>query len=98
MSSTAIEITAKQPDIQYAPDFEKYQARGKLRLQSETLPKTVPDGFPEKLSGDMVWDGKDLKDRYNWTYELSDAEIEEIEGGLAHFKCKLSFTEAFISI
>lgn len=86
MSTTTVQAVSKQPDIQYAPDFEKYQARTKLRLQSQDLPTTLPDGFPSQLTGGLVWEGKTLKDKYNWTYELNSTEVQEIEEGLAHFK------------
>lgn len=86
MSVTTVKASSKQPDIQYAPNLEKYQARTKLRLQSQDLPTTLPDGFPSQLTGDLVWEGETLKDKYNWTYELNSAEVQEIEDGLAHFK------------
>lgn len=49
-----------QPDIAYHPDWDKYQARTARRLQSEALPKTLPDGFPPELKGQLVWDGETI--------------------------------------
>ena len=88
--TTVTQTAAQQPDIQYAPSLEKYQTRTRLRLQSEDLPKTLPPSFPQKLSGDLVWEGENLQDKYDWVYELSASQIEEIETALAHFKCRLT--------
>ena len=49
-----------QPDIAYAPDFEKYQARTARRLAERKLATTLPEGFPSELRGDLVWEGKTL--------------------------------------
>ncbi|KAI1738278.1 TfdA family taurine catabolism dioxygenase TauD [Xylaria scruposa] len=75
-----------QPDISYHPDYEKYQARVARRLQEGNLPKSLPEGFPEKLTGDLVWDGQTVADTYNWTYVLSPEHLAEIDRAVAHFK------------
>ena len=77
-----------QPDIEYAPNFAKYQARTARRLAEENLQKALPEGFPERLTGDLVWAGETLTDTYDWTYVLSEEQLEEIEVALRHFKCK----------
>lgn len=77
-----------QPDIAYAPDFEKYQARTARRLAEGNIQKTLPERFPKELTGDLVWEGETLADAYDWTYVLSDEQLEEIETALQHFKCK----------
>lgn len=76
-----------QPDIEYAPNYAKFQARSERRLQTETLQTSVPDGFPEQLSGDMVWEGDKLAETYDWTYVLSEEQLIEIDAALKHFKC-----------
>jgi hypothetical protein len=76
-----------QPDIDYTPNLDKYHARVKRRQETENLEKSLPDGFPRQLQSKLVWNGADIKSRYNWTYELNTQEIEEIEEALAHFKC-----------
>ncbi|MBE3044996.1 hypothetical protein IMZ48_21040 [Candidatus Bathyarchaeota archaeon] len=75
-----------QPDIAYAPDFEKYQARTARRFAEEKLATTLPEGFPSELRGDLVWEGKTLAETYDWTYVLSEDQLEEIEDALKHFK------------
>ncbi len=77
-----------QPDIGYAPDLAKYHARVKHRKETEKLPTTLPDGFPEQLQSDLVWEGDSIGEDYNWTYSLNAEEIEEIEQALQHFKGK----------
>lgn len=79
-----------QPDIQYAPDYEKYLARGARRVQSEKLPKSVPEGFPEQLTGDLVWEGETLSKKYDWTYRLNEAQLAEIDNAVKHFKCEFA--------
>jgi hypothetical protein len=78
-----------QPDIDYAPDYQKYQTRRQRRLSTEKLDESLPPGFPERLESDLVWDGTDIAPRYNWVYELNDDEVQEIESALVHFKCSL---------
>lgn len=78
----------KQPDISYAPNYEKYLARAKRRLENERLQDSLPPGFPQKLDCELVWEGKDIVEKYDWVYELSPVEIDEIEHGLQHFKCE----------
>jgi hypothetical protein len=78
-----------QPDIDYTPNLGKYHARVKRRKENERLEKSLPERFPQKLQSNLVWDGTDITSRYNWTYELTEDEIKEIEAALSHFKCKL---------
>lgn len=85
--ATTVITAPQQPDISYAPNVEKWRARTQRRLQTETLTKELPRGFPKKLVSDLVWEGDEIKDRYNWVYELNEAELNEIEDALAHFKC-----------
>jgi hypothetical protein len=66
MGSVATETIVRQPDIHYKPDFEKYQARTKVRLQTEPLKQTsLPSGFPQQLVSDLVWEGEGLADKYD---------------------------------
>lgn len=88
MATATLFPSAVQPDIAYAPDFAKYQARTKKRLATEKLEKQgLPAGFPSQLKSDFVWDGDSVKRTYEWIHELSVAEVAEIESALKHFKC-----------
>jgi hypothetical protein len=78
----------QQPDIEYEPNIEKWRTRTRHRLGTEQLPQELPPGFPKKLVSDLVWQGDQLEGVYDWTYELNNAELDEIEQALAHFQCK----------
>ncbi|KAK3332621.1 hypothetical protein B0T19DRAFT_448578 [Cercophora scortea] len=75
-----------QPDIGYTPDHETYLARVRRRQETEALEKTLPEGFPPKLESELVWDGNDLAEHYDWDYKLTEEDLAEIEGALEHFK------------
>ncbi|KAL2846479.1 hypothetical protein BJX68DRAFT_256390 [Aspergillus pseudodeflectus] len=76
----------RQPDISYAPDYDKWQARAARRVAAGGLPDKVPEGFPEQLTGDLVWEGETLAETYDWTYVLNEKQLAEIDAALAHFK------------
>src|SRR5690242_14272298 len=82
----AIAEVATQPDIGYTPDHDKYLARVQRRLKNDNLNKTLPPGFPSELKSDLVWDNSDIADRFDWKYELTAADLDEIEKALQHFK------------
>ena len=77
-----------QPDISYHPAWNKYQARVSRRTQTESLPKSLPEGFPAELKGDLVWEGETLAQNYDWAYVLSADQQKEIDDAVTHFKCK----------
>ncbi|KAJ7090387.1 hypothetical protein B0H15DRAFT_779193 [Mycena belliarum] len=78
----------KQPDISYHPDEAKFRARTARRLAEDlTLPqKPLPAGFPPSFEGPGVWEGKDWTDESQWVYNLTDAQLKEIDQALAHFE------------
>lgn len=91
MGLVLVETAVRQPDIEYQPDFKKYQARTKARLHTEPLDQSsLPPGFPQRLESDLVWEGESLANQYDWTYVLTEAEIEELEEALTYFKCQQS--------
>lgn len=86
MSTTQIITQPTQPDIEYHPDFAKYQGRTQRRKETDTLQTTLPEGFPQKLDSPLVWDGKDVEQRDDWIYQLSDDQLNEIDSALKSFK------------
>lgn len=84
--TTTTTTTHSQPDISYHPDAEKFKLRVE-RLKSYRVGSGVPVRFPEKLTGDLVWEGKDFTDEKQWTFELTQDHLNEIGEALAHFKC-----------
>ncbi|KAK6066228.1 TfdA family Taurine catabolism dioxygenase TauD [Seiridium cupressi] len=75
-----------QPDISYVPDPAKWRARADQRIKAGGLPKTVPIGFPEQLTGDLVWEGDSIAEKYDWTFFLNESHLEEIDRAVQHFK------------
>lgn len=75
-----------QPDIEYHPHYAKYQARSRRRKETEKLQTNLPAGFPQQLVSPLVWEGKDIEKRSDWLYHLSDAQLDEIDSALNHFK------------
>lgn len=78
-----------QPDIAYTPNPETYRARVQRRLAKEDLPRTLPDGFPQKLESELVWDGATVSAEYEWSYQLTDHDVGEVHQALEHFKNKI---------
>jgi len=75
-----------QPDISYHPDFEKYQLRTERVKAQLPHPTRLPDGFPDQLTGGLVWDGKDFTNELEWTFSLNEDHLAEIHEALLHFK------------
>ncbi|KAJ5937919.1 hypothetical protein N7454_004261 [Penicillium verhagenii] len=86
MSATETITRPVQPDIQYHPDWEKYQARSRYRKETESLATSLPAGFPQELISPLVWEGKDVEKRSDWIYNLTDAQLDEIDTALKSFK------------
>ena len=87
-TSTITEAALRQPDIDYHPDHVKYLARTARRLQSDpSLSESpLPAGFPPQVEGPIVWEGADWKEEKQWVYELSQAELKEIDDAIKHFQ------------
>ncbi|RMZ77173.1 hypothetical protein DV737_g4504, partial [Chaetothyriales sp. CBS 132003] len=86
MAAAAVVATPHQPDIQYHPDFQKYQSRVKRRLETEAVTTHLPDGFPRQLNSDLVWEGATIGESYDWNFVLTAEHVEELEAALRHFK------------
>ncbi|KAJ5553333.1 hypothetical protein N7494_002711 [Penicillium frequentans] len=86
MSATETITRPCQPDIQYHPDWAKYQARSRQRKETESLQTSLPAGFPQKLFSPLVWEGKDIEKCDDWIYQLSEVQLDEIDAALKSFK------------
>ena len=82
----------KQTDIEYHPDRAKWQARTARRLGDDAslLTTVLPEGFPKELDSPLVWEGKAWKDDRQWVYELSAAELKEVDDAVKHFRSEWS--------
>ncbi|XP_006458549.1 hypothetical protein AGABI2DRAFT_190826 [Agaricus bisporus var. bisporus H97] len=89
MTLSQVPTTAEaQPDISYHPDETKWRARTARRLaENPALPsQPLPEGFPAKLEGPIVWKGSDFTSEDQWVVRLTDVHLQEIDDGLRHFK------------
>ena len=75
----AAQLPPGQPEINYAPNFDNWQARAARRLAQGNLPSEVPKGFPDQLAGPMVWEGSTLREHHDWTYVLNTEQLVEID-------------------
>ncbi|KAE8445881.1 hypothetical protein EG329_012805 [Mollisiaceae sp. DMI_Dod_QoI] len=79
-------LVQKQPDISYHPDFEKFRLRTE-HLKAQRRPDVgLPAGFPARLTGPLVWEGKDFENKSPWDLVLTKPQLEEIHNALLHFK------------
>ena len=85
---TVAVLLSQQPDIEYAPIRQKWLDRIERRLNTEKLSTEMPKGFPKRLDSDLVWDGQKLPATYDWTYQLSSEDLEEIKQAVAYFRGK----------
>ncbi|KAK4215437.1 Clavaminate synthase-like protein [Rhypophila decipiens] len=76
-----------QPDIEWDPSLETYLARvERLAKLGETLPQTVPEGFPTVIQSARAWDGADFAGNESaYVYTLTDDDVEEVDQALAIF-------------
>ncbi|KAI9696523.1 MAG: hypothetical protein M1820_008151 [Bogoriella megaspora] len=72
--------------IGYEPNEEEYQARAQERVRAGGLEKTVPDGFPQFLSGPLVWCGIMLYGETQFILPLEESHRREIDEALSKFK------------
>jgi hypothetical protein len=85
MSTSVAQTQARQPDISYHPDLAKYKLRAE-RLKDQRSTTGLPAGFPRKLMGPIVWEGKDLTIEKQWTLSLNEEQLKEIHDALLYFK------------
>ncbi|KAH8588822.1 hypothetical protein B0O99DRAFT_524380 [Bisporella sp. PMI_857] len=86
MTSTITQTDTKQPDISYHPDFVKFQLRTERVKAQLSKDAGLPPNFPQRLTGPLVWEGKDFTDDRDWTLVLSEDHLGEIENALSYFK------------
>ncbi|KAI0115734.1 hypothetical protein GGR51DRAFT_360692 [Nemania sp. FL0031] len=73
-------------DIGYDVDEEAFIRRCKASAAIGGLPSSVPQGWPTKLEGPLVWGKDDFQDESEYIYYLTDADKAEIRGALECFK------------
>jgi hypothetical protein len=74
-------------EIKYHPNLEQYLARVETSLKDPGLEKEVPKGWPEHLSGPLVWSTADYQDdEGKYIYVLNEDEKVELDCALKYFK------------
>ncbi|KAF8846804.1 Clavaminate synthase-like protein [Acephala macrosclerotiorum] len=73
-------------DIGYDVDEAKYLARGTARIKAGGLQQSVPEGWPQSVSGPLVWTNGDFKDEAEYVYLLTKDDKAEIVEALKYFK------------
>ena len=75
------------PDIAWNPSLETYLLRvRRLAKLGESLPTSVPAGFPASINSARVWSGSDFHDEKKYIVEFAPEDVREIEDALAYFK------------
>ncbi|KAI5918988.1 hypothetical protein F4810DRAFT_714965 [Camillea tinctor] len=85
-SANSVPRSAPASDIGYDVDEEAFNRRVKASLASNGLPKTVPEGWPTRLEGPLVWSTSDFQNETEYVYHLTDADKAEIQDALELFK------------
>lgn len=86
---TAVLIAGqRQPEISYHPDLANFHSRSERLKQQRSPNQTLPDGFPQELTSPLVWEGKDFTNEKEWTFSLTETQLQEINNALIHFKCE----------
>lgn len=73
-------------DIGYAVDEAAFKRRSEARLAAGSLPTHLPDGFPARVTGPLVWTTSDMQDESEYVYYLTDDDKAEILVALEEFK------------
>lgn len=72
-------------DIDWEPNYEKYQKRVAARASLSGLPTRVPEGWPETLRSPLAWTS-DTHSEADYVYQLTADQKEEILNAVKHFK------------
>lgn len=79
-------VNYEAPNIDWVPSFENYMARVDRLSKSNARTTTLPPGFPERIEAPRTWAGHEFSEEKSYIYELSEAEVNEIEEALGYFK------------
>jgi hypothetical protein len=88
MTASVLTPVQRQPDISYHPDLENFHSRTERLKPLRSPNPTLPDGFPQELTSPLVWEGKAFIDEREWTFSLSETQLQEINNALIYFKCE----------
>ena len=84
---TPVQPDVKYADIGYDVNEEAFTRRAAARLAAGGLPTAVPEGWPTRLEGPLVWSAQDFNEgEEEYVYMLNEADKVEIEQALVFFK------------
>lgn len=74
-------------DFSYEVNEEKHLARIRRRLAQGGLAQSLPNGFPTRLEGPLVWKAKDFRiEESEFVYHVTEQDKAEIASALEYFK------------
>ncbi|KAJ5947176.1 hypothetical protein N7466_000191 [Penicillium verhagenii] len=85
-------MTQSIHQVPYFPDRNEYETRILGHLPKEAVERSLPHGFPQKLTSDMAWEGMDISmdhpagDETSYLLVLNDVQLNEIHAALRHFQ------------
>jgi hypothetical protein len=88
LATSSVATSKPQPyaDIGYEVDEGAFHRRCGASLGAGNRLNALPEGWPTKLEGPLVWSKGDFQDEAQYVYHLNDADKEEILAALEHFK------------
>ncbi|KAK4033687.1 bfedabf7-3ea8-4d81-ab25-88f44eff35b9 [Parachaetomium inaequale] len=80
-------VGVKYANIGYEVDEAAFRRRAAARLAAGGLATTVPEGWPTRVEGPLVWSGDDFDgEEEDYVYHLTDQDRAEIADALEYFK------------
>lgn len=83
---TSNKASKSQPDIDYYPDYENYQARSQSRATREQLSTALPEGFPVRIEDESSWGSSIASEESKWLFRLTPEDIQETLDAIGHFR------------
>lgn len=98
MASALFTTAQTQPDLSYHPNLDNFHSRTERLKSQQLLSSTLPHGFPQELSSPLVWGGQDFTDENEWTFSLSEVQLQEIHNALNYFKGEHDLNFVLLSV
>ncbi|KAJ5948583.1 hypothetical protein N7454_001890 [Penicillium verhagenii] len=104
----SLTMTQSIHHVPYFPDRNEYETRILGHLPKEAAERSLPHGFPQRLTSDMAWEGKNISldhpagdETSSYLLVLNDAQLDEIDAALRHFQSQpyipFAFAFAFLT-
>jgi hypothetical protein len=83
---TSAETSKSQPDIDYYPHYEKYQALSKSRANREIFSTVLPEGFPIRIEDESSWTSSIASAESKWLFRITPEDVQETLDAIEHFQ------------